>query len=201
MDLKLTPNNTLSVRYQWWQNHQDNSGVGQFSLPTQAYNTTITEQTFQLSDTQLFGTKVVNETRFQYLRDRTNQTPAYTDATINVQGAFVGGGNSSGYNIDNHDHYELQNYTSWLLGKHLLKFGGRLRALRDSSYSNSNFNGTFTFNSLDTYQITEQGIANGWTPAQIRAAGGGAGQFSITYGTPSTVVTSPTIGACVRIST
>jgi len=197
MDLQLTPNNTLSVRYQWWQNHQDNSGVGQFSLPTQAYNTTITEQTFQLSDTQLFGTKVVNETRFQYLRDRTNQTPAYTDATINVQGAFVGGGNSSGYNIDNHDHYELQNYTSWLLGKHLLKFGGRLRALRDSSYSNSNFNGTFTFNSLDTYQITEQGIANGWTPAQIRAAGGGAGQFSITYGTPSTVVTYYDVGLYV----
>ena len=197
MDFQLTPNNTLSVRYQWWQNNLDNSGVGQFSLPTQAYNQTTTEQTFQLSDTQLFGTKVVNEIRFQYLRDRTNQTPAYTDATINVQGAFVGGGNSSGYNIDNQDHYELQNYTSWLLGQHVLKFGGRLRALRDSSYSNSNFNGTFTFNSLDEYEITEQGLANGLTPAQIRAAGGGAGQFSITYGTPSTVVTYYDVGLYV----
>ena len=194
MDFQLTPNNTLSVRYQWWQNNQQDQGVGQFALPTQAYNLTTTEQTVQVSDTQLFGAKVVNELRFQYLGDRNNQTPAYTDATLNVQGAFVGGGNGAGYNIDKQDHYELQNYTSVLAGKHMLKFGGRLRAERDSSDANPNFNGTFTFNSLDAYQITEQGIANGLTPAQIRAAGGGAGQFSITYGTPAVVVTYYDVG-------
>src|SRR5664279_1477190 len=194
MDFQLTPKNTLSVRYQWWQDNQNNNGVGQFSLPTQAYNQTSTEQTLQLSDTQLYGTKVVNETRFQYLRDRNNQTPVSTDATLNVQGAFIGGGNSSGYNVDKQDHYEVQNYTSWLAGKHMLKFGGRLRATRDASYSNSNFNGTFTFNSLDAYQITEQGIAAGLTPAQIRSAGGGAGQLSVTYGTPSTTVTMYDVG-------
>jgi hypothetical protein len=194
MDLQLTANNTLSVRYQYWQDNQNNLGVGQFSLPTQAYNQSNSEQTFQISDTQLFGTKVVNETRFQYLRDRNNQRPAYIDATLNVQGAFVGGGNSAGYNIDNQDRYELQNYTSWLHGTHIFKFGGRLRAIRDSSYSNGNFNGAFTFNSLDEYQITEQGIAAGWTPTQIRNAGGGAGQFAITYGTPSAAVTWYDVG-------
>ena len=78
----------------------------------------------QVSDTQLFGTKVVNEMRFQYLGDRDNQNPVSTDATLNVQGAFVGGGNSAGFNIDKQDHYELQNYTSVLAGKHMLKFGG-----------------------------------------------------------------------------
>ena len=194
MDFQLTPNNTLSVRYQWWQDNQANNGVGQFALPTQAYNVTTTEQTVQLSDTQLFGTKVVNEIRFQYLGERFNQTPASTAAVVNVQGAFVGGGSSAGYNIDAQDHFEFQNYTSVLAGKHMFKFGGRLRAIRNDSIANSNFNGTFTFNSLDTYQITEQGLANGLTPAQIRAAGGGAGQFSITYGTPSTVVTWYDIG-------
>ena len=59
---------------------------------------------------------------------------------------------------------------------------------------NPNFNGTFTFNSLTAYQITEQGIANGLTPAQIRAAGGGAGQFSITYGTPAVAITYYDLG-------
>ena len=62
MDFQLTPNNTLSVRYQYWQDNQNNKGVGQFSLPSQAYNQTTTEQTLQVSDTQLFGAKVVNET-------------------------------------------------------------------------------------------------------------------------------------------
>jgi hypothetical protein len=197
MDFQLTPNNTLSVRYQYWQDSQTNQGVGQFSLPTQAYDKGHTEQTLQLSDTQLFGTKVVNETRFEYLRDRDNQTPAFTDATLNVQGAFVGGGYSGQYNLDKQDYYEVQNYTSWLLGSHMLKFGARLRALRDSPYADANFNGTFTFNSLDAYQITQEGIANGLNPAQIRAAGGGAGQFSLTYGTPATVVTYYDVGLYV----
>ncbi len=194
MDFQLTPTNTLSLRYQYWQNDQQDQGVGQFSLPTQAYNLTTTEQTVQVSDTQLFGAKVVNELRFQYLHDTDNEVPAYTDPTINVQGAFVGGGSSLGYNRYKQDHYELQNYTSVLEGKHMFKFGGRLRAERDSSDSNPNFNGTFTFNSLTAYQITEQGIANGLTPAQIRAAGGGAGQFSITYGTPSVGITYYDLG-------
>src|SRR3974390_1457252 len=188
MDFQVTSTNTLSVRYQWWQNVQNNQGVGQFSLPSQAVNITSTENTFQPNDTQLFGSKVVNETRFQYLGDRINQMPALAAATINVQGAFVGGGNSSGYNLGRQYHYELQNYTSMLAGKHVFKFGAKLRAERDDASANPNFNGTFTFNSLDAYQITEQGLANGWTPAQIRAAGGGAGQFSITYGTPTVAV-------------
>jgi hypothetical protein len=194
MDFQLTPNNTLSVRYQYWLNNQDNLGVGQFSLPSQAYNVNHTEQTFQISDTQLFGPKIVNETRFEYLRDRNDSSPIATDATLNVQGAFVGGGNTQQFNLAKQDYYEAQNYTSVLEGKHMFKFGARLRALRDSSYIDPNFNGTFTFNSLTAYQITEQGIANGLTPQQIRAAGGGAGQFSITYGTPSIVVTYYDVG-------
>jgi Carboxypeptidase regulatory-like domain len=193
-DFQLTPNNTLSVRYSYWQDNQDNNGVGQFALPSQGYNQTATEQTIQLSDTQLFGSKVVNELRFEYLRDRHGQTPDLTDATLDVQGAFNGGGNSTQVIQDKQDYYELQNYTSWLAGKHMFKFGGRLRALRDSSYADANFNGTYTFNSLDAYQITEQGLAAGWTPAQIRAAGGGAGQFAITYGTPAIVVNYYDVG-------
>jgi Carboxypeptidase regulatory-like domain len=188
MDFQLTPTNTLSVRYQWFQNVQENLGVGQFSLPSQSYNVTTTENTVQLSDTQLYGTKVVNETRFAFMRDDFSQSPAAQAFALNVQGAFVGGGNALQTNIDNVNHYELQNYTSWLMGKHVLKFGGRLRLSTDDGFTNPNFNGTYTFNSLDAYQITEQGIAAGLTPAQIRAAGGGAGQFSITYGTPSVSV-------------
>jgi hypothetical protein len=188
LDFQVTPTNTLSVRYQWWQNVQNNQGVGQFSLPSQAYDVTSTENTVQISDTQLIGSKVVNETRFQYQYDRSNQTPFNTAATVNVQGAFVGGGSSGGFNLNSQYHYELQNYTSMLEGKHMFKFGARLRAERSVANANPNFNGTFTFNSLDAYQITEQGLAAGWTPAQIRAAGGGAGQFTITYGTPTVSV-------------
>ncbi len=48
------------------------------NLPSQGYNSLSTEQTLQVGDTQIFGTKVVNETRFQYLRDQSTQTPHST---------------------------------------------------------------------------------------------------------------------------
>lgn len=197
-DFQLTPSNTLTVRYQYWHDTDENGGVGQFNLPSQGFNSTETEQTIQIGDTQLFGTKVVNETRFSYRRARSQQNPISRDTTVNVLGAFVGGGNSSQFIRDNQDNYEFQNYTSVLAGKHMIKFGARIRDGRESDYADSNFNGTYTFDSLTSYQITEQGIANGWTPAQIRAAGGGASQFFIILGKPAIAVNMFDLGLYVQ---
>jgi hypothetical protein len=152
IDLQLGQNNTLMIRYQFTQNNETNDGVGQFALPSQAYNVANTEQTLQISDTQVLSKNVVNETRFQYIRDRNNQTSQNFQPTISVLGAFTDGGNSLGNVTDNADHYELQNYTSIVHGKHFMKFGGRLRITRDANSATSNFNGTYTFSSLSAYQ-------------------------------------------------
>ncbi len=80
-------------------------------------------------DTQVLSTKAINETRFQYLRDNSDQNPVTTplqqlppgfttNGSINVLGAFSGGGASSGTQTDHQDHYELQNYTSISQGNH-----------------------------------------------------------------------------------
>jgi hypothetical protein len=193
-DMQLGKTQTLSLRYQLQQTTQTNAGIGQFSLASQAYNTQNTEQVLQFSDTQTYGAKIVNETRFQYIRDRNNQIAQTFAPTLSVQGAFTGGGNSQGVTHDNQDHYELQNYLQIEEGKHDLNLGGRLRALRDSNYSTANFNGQYTFASLTAYQITEQGLKNGLSPAAIRAAGGGASQFSQTEGTPSIAVSLIDVG-------
>ncbi|HEV2397388.1 MAG TPA: carboxypeptidase regulatory-like domain-containing protein [Candidatus Sulfotelmatobacter sp.] len=148
VDYALSKNNTLTARYQYFRDTQNNDGVGQFNLSSQGYDEIDTEQTFQLGDTQIYGTKVVNETRFQYLREGDNQNPISTDPTINVRGSFGGGGNNQGTIIDHEDHYEFQNYTSVIDGNHTIKFGGRVRALRVANFSTSSFNGTFTFSSL-----------------------------------------------------
>src|SRR5208282_2439721 len=49
LDYQLTKNNTLSVRYQYYRDDQDNQGLTGFALPSQAYNVLSTEQTVQLS--------------------------------------------------------------------------------------------------------------------------------------------------------
>ena len=176
LDYQLGENNTLTVRYQFYRETEVNNGVGQFSLPTQGYNVDNTEQTLQLSESQIFGAKIVNETRFQYTRQRNNQNAQNRLPTIAVPGAFTSGGNSQGTIIDNQDHYELQNYTSMVLGVHFLKFGGRARDIRDSGNSTSNFNGTYTFTSLagpelTSYKSTVMGLP-GSSPYQAKVTSG-----------------------------
>ena len=179
---------TFMVRYHLQQETQGNGGVGQFALASQAFNSNNTEQALQISDSQLYGVHLLNETRFQYIRDRDRQTPETPGPTIVVQGGFTGGGSNLGLNNDAQDHYELQNYVQSTRGKHTVDFGVRLRDTRDSNFSTANFNGQYTFATIAAYQITEQGLAQGMTPAQIRAAGGGASLFSQTSGTPAIVV-------------
>ena len=189
IDYQVSKNNTLTVRYQFFENNENNEGVGQFSLPAQAYNFTQTEHTLQISDTQVLSTNVINETRFQYLRDSSGQTVLGLQPAISVLGAFIDGGNQQGNGSDLQNHYELQNYTSMVHGRHFIRFGGRLRGLTDSNTSNAGFNGLFTFSSIGAYQITQQGLYNKLTMAQIRALGGGPSQFSILAGEPLAQVT------------
>lgn len=168
LDYAVTKNNTLTARYQYYRDTEDNESVGQFNLASEGYNSTSIEHTLQVSDTQVFGAKIVNETRFQYLRDLETQLAVSTLPTLNVLGAFGGGGNSQGDILDHQDHYELQNYTSIIHGNHNVKFGARLRGVRDANSSTSGFNGIFTFSSLtDTPEETSCVPVSGQPPCPI----------------------------------
>jgi hypothetical protein len=149
LDWALTKNNTLTARYQYWRDTETNDGIGQFTLPQQAYNSKNIEHTIQIGDTQIYGAKVVNETRFQYLRELNSQNPADTNPSVSVPGFFSGGGSGTVSN-DHQDHYELQNYTSVIHGNQTIKFGARLRASREANSSTAGFNGSFTFSSLNS---------------------------------------------------
>ena len=157
-DYQITPNNTFTSRYQYYRDTQLNAGVGGTVLPEAGYNTESTEHTVQISDTQIFGPKIINETRFQYLRDNSNQNPLSSAIGINVFGAFTGGGSGSGTQTDHQDHYELQNYTSISQGKQFIKFGVRLRVIHDDNISNAGFNGAYSFNTIADF--------NNGTPSQ-----------------------------------
>src|SRR6266849_379154 len=203
LDYQLSKNNTLTVRYQYEHENETNNGIGQFNLASLRFNQLNTEHNIQVSDTQIVSAKTINETRFRFNRETSNQTPQSTAPTISVQGAFTNGGNSNGLSTDTLDRYEFQNYTSMALGKHFLKFGIRVRDNRDVNAALSNFNGNFNFGlrqnptcppnsppsacpkitGIQAYQLTLQGLAQGLTLPAIIAEGGGASQYSITTGT------------------
>ena len=151
VDLALGEKNTLTARYQYYVNGQQNAGVGNTSLQSVGYSTDATENTVQLSDTQLVSSHVINETRFEYERDHSLQTPNSTDPTLSVQGIVTGGGSSLGRQESTSTHIEAQNYTSVQLAKHFMRFGGRLRTTQETLTSNAGSNGTFTYTSLGNY--------------------------------------------------
>ncbi|MGB2628577.1 MAG: carboxypeptidase-like regulatory domain-containing protein [Candidatus Acidiferrum sp.] len=207
IDYQITPTNSLTVRYQFFRNTEQNDNVGQFDLPEYGVNDYETEDTFQATDTQIIGAHVINEVRFQYIRDNSETTPLNLSPTVSVGGAFVGNGSgSAGKATDVQNHYELQNITYYNRGKHAFKFGGRVRSTGDTNTTTSDFSGTYTFGSrllpgciplpanncqitpLEAYQITEIGLYNGLSIPQIQALGGGASYYTQTIGIPQSVV-------------
>ncbi len=185
LDYQLSSSNTLVARYSYHHRDLLNQGIGEFSLPSVAFNSLSSEHTLQLTDTVMLNPGAVNETRFQYSRQRDHETGNNAQPTLSVLDAFTGGGSSLGLVASDQNHYELQNYTSLTRNKHMVRLGGRLRDVTDYDSSNRNYNGMFTFTRLDAYRLTLVGVQNGQTLQQIRAAGGGPSQFSLTSGTPS----------------
>ena len=197
-DFQLGKIQTISLHYEFGHRTQDNLVQNQLSLQSQAIDTRHTDQAFQLSDAQAWSPRVINETRFQFLRTNDSSVSLNGAPTVLVQGAFSGGGNNLGQLHDGQNHYELQDYASLLLGSHLLRFGGRYRYGQNGNSSSAGFNGQFIFPSIEAYQITVDGLANHLTPAEIRAMGGGASQFSIIEGKPEVAVDLADLGLYVE---
>ncbi|HTZ72622.1 MAG TPA: carboxypeptidase regulatory-like domain-containing protein [Candidatus Aquilonibacter sp.] len=159
IDYQITPNNTLTLRYQYWGNNEKGDGISIYTLPSQAYNSITNEHQVQVADTQIFHDTIVNETRFQYLRDYTANAPVSAVYAASAPGYVNAGGNTAGASTDIQNHYEFQNYTTVVKGKQTLMFGARLRDENDWNSSLATANGSFTFASSDAYIAAETALA------------------------------------------
>ncbi|MBV8205331.1 MAG: TonB-dependent receptor [Acidobacteria bacterium] len=217
IDWQLTDKDTLTFRYQYEWSHDTNDGLGSFSLPSLAYNSTQNEHQIQISESHIFSANLVNDLRFRFEREFQGQTPGAcapvagyalpcitspllpNAVTISVPGAFSFGGNSSGMTSDLQNNNELQNYTQYMHGNHSIKFGGRLRVIGIDNSSLSGQNGSFAFPSLTAYQVMQKMLAQdaNCTAApssaacwqDIHAANAGPSQFRIVTGQPAISLT------------
>lgn len=192
IDWQLNANNTVVARYTYERSQRENQGVGDFNLPERAYDTSGSQHTIQLTETAVINQKVINETRFQFERDRSIREGGLLATTIRVQDAFTGGGAQVGLASTDEDRFELQNFTSWSMASHSLKAGARVRHVKLRDVSQSNFAGTFTFagtqivvtdptsptgtrtqtfSSLEQYRQTRLGTP-GFAPSQFSLSGG-----------------------------
>ncbi len=212
IDYQLNSNNTLVARYSFNRTNNQNSGVSGFSLPERAYDTASTQHNFQITETAVLNASMINETRFQFTRNRNELFGNNTIPTLNVSGAFISGGSQVGEVLTNNTTWEVQNFLAWQRGNHALKFGGRLRGVSISDSNPNNFGGTYVFtggfaptldannqpifdqpifiDSLERYRrsLLFSGAGFNLTPQEIRERGGGASQFSISAGDPLATV-------------
>ncbi|HEY3835705.1 MAG TPA: carboxypeptidase regulatory-like domain-containing protein, partial [Bryobacteraceae bacterium] len=211
IDYQINPTNTLVARYSYQDRKASGAGIGNFTLPSQGYDTLNIENRVQLTETAVLSPRVINETRFQFLNDLTTENASSNLAAVDVLQSFNTGGAQVGRTYDKEKHYEVQNFTSFSWGQHSFKAGFRLRTATVSNYSPENFGGAFTFagtvapeldannqpvlgangqpvmtqiTSIEQYRRTLLFQSLGYSFAQIQALGGGASQFSISAGNP-----------------
>jgi hypothetical protein len=216
VDYQLNAKNTIVARYGYSLTDNTNQGIGQFSLASRAYNTNDKDHSVQITETAVLSATTINESRFQYLRSDTRQLGDISIPSISVLDSFTGGGAQIGDARTLQNSIEWTNITSINKGKHLFKFGGRLRSSWLEDRSPNGFGGSFTFaggvapvldannqpipgvqaaiTSLERYRRTLLFQSQGLTGAQIRALGGGASQFSLTSGNPLANVSQTDVG-------
>ncbi len=170
LDLQLGQNNTLSLLYQFYRDNESGALSGSWSLPSQAYTSDLIEHKIQLDDMQIISNSLVNETRLEFVHKITTETPASTAPSFSVPSDFTDGGDASQYLSEHNNHYELQNFTTWTVGKQTVEFGTWLRDNAEALSTDAGFNGTFSFKSMSSYLDTVNGLAQGETVAQIAAA-------------------------------
>lgn len=194
LDYAINARNALSVRYQELRIAYDNQGVGDFNLPSRAYNERQAERAVQATETSTINAQIINETRFQYLRSTVRDYIGDASAAITVQGAFSGGGPPLGNSGSNTNSWELTNITMHSMGKHAFKWGGRVRRSLLADTSLNNFAGAFTFYTLAQYRLTLELQQAGYSGAQLAQLGGGPAQFSRDAGAAETRVTQSDVG-------
>jgi hypothetical protein len=220
LDVALSTNNTLTVRYQNTRSDLNNQGAGSFNLASRVYNSNSSENTVQATETAVLSPRMINETRFQFMQSDSHMSGGSNAVIISVQDAFTNGGAQVGNSGSLTNNWELTNTSTYTRGTHTIKWGGRFRNSALDSTSNSNFWGTYTFlgatgpqldannqpvagtsmqlDALEVYRRTLLYQNAGLTDAQIRALGGGAYQFSINGGVPTTSVSQFDVGLFVN---
>ncbi|HKU72524.1 MAG TPA: TonB-dependent receptor, partial [Pyrinomonadaceae bacterium] len=203
-DYAINTNNTLIVRYNYNRSRADNLGVSGFNLPERAYNSLSVNQNVQVTETAILNPTTVNETRFQFTHNRTENTGSTSIPALDVSGSFGSGGSQVGNSFNVRQSWELNNFTAKQKGTHAIKFGGRVRHIKLDDTNENNFGGNWIFtggfglSSIQRYQKTLELQEQGFSAAQIRAAGGGASSFRLNAGNPFADVSQTDYGVFVQ---
>jgi TonB dependent receptor/Carboxypeptidase regulatory-like domain len=147
----LTKSHTLYGEYQRNANLQHNLGVGDFDLVERAYSSDQAEHILRFSDTGLLTKRFVNELRFQARWNSIGFNPSSdAPATIVLNAFNAGGAQMAG--ARRASEFELSDNIDFAYGKHAMRAGILIERASYTSDETRNYNGTFTFASLEDFR-------------------------------------------------
>ena len=109
-DYQINSNNTLIARYSYNHSTTDNAGVGGFSLPQRGYDSSSSSQNIQLTETSVLNATMINEVKFQFTHQRSENLAGTLIPALNVSNSFIGGGSQIGNTANTNNRWELQDF-------------------------------------------------------------------------------------------
>jgi carboxypeptidase family protein len=156
LDYALTKDQTIRVSFNQLHNSADNLGVGAYDEPERAYSTTDTTTNVRIQHSGPFQRRMFTNTRLSITRVQSEQASALEAPTIQVLDAFTSGGAQ----ISGERHATSFTFASdldYVRGRHSIRGGVLVDGGSWDSNLNSNYLGTYTFNSLAAYLAGQPG--------------------------------------------
>jgi len=189
-DWQLNPKNMLVAAYSANVNDSGNVGSGGLVLAEAGYNSTISEQNLRLTDVFTLSPTLLNETHIGFTWKSTSDVPLSTSPSLQVAGAFTGGGATAGLLRNRERDLEVDNDFLWTHHKHSLKIGATSLGALVHDYDPDTFNGAFVFGGglapvLDNNgpQTAISGLEQ-YRRTLLALAGGVPTLYNVTQGTP-----------------
>jgi hypothetical protein len=146
----LGKNHTMTAEFQRNATDLDSLGAGDFDLPERSYSRETRESVFRVADTGAIGKRAVNELRFQ-IRWQDSSSASLSDSpTISVVNAFTSGGAQVAGGRRARE-IEVADNLDFSAGRHAFRAGVLLESGWYRGDERRNWNGTFTFSSLEAY--------------------------------------------------
>ena len=144
-DWQLSPKNMLAATYSANVNDSDNVGSGGLVLAEAGYNSTVSEQNLRLTDVFTLSPTLLHETHIGFTWKNTTNVPLATTPSLQVAGAFTGGGATAGHLENRERDLEVDDDVMWSHHKHQVKIGVASLGILVHDYDPDTFNGAFVF--------------------------------------------------------
>jgi hypothetical protein len=144
-DWQLSAKNMLAATYSANINNSDNVGSGGLVLEEAGYGSTVSEQDLRLTDIFTLSPTLLHETHIGFTWKNTTDVPLSTAPSLQVAGAFIGGGAMAGPLQDRERDLEVDDDILWTHHKHSVKIGVASLGIMVHDVDPDTFNGAFVF--------------------------------------------------------